>query len=549
MADFDSIVIGSGAGGLTAAVALARSGQRVCVLEQHYVPGGWCHSFTLEGFRFSPGVHYLGELHEGGMFRKIYEGLGVANDLHFLELNPDGFEHVRIGNERFDIPRGKAKFVERLCQRFPQEAKGICGYLDLIERISLELRRAMHMSTVADVVKLPFTIPTTIRHGLFPLEKTINRFITDPVLKAILTIQGGDYALPPSAVPTAMHAAVIGHYFEGGYYPKGGGFRLPRAFVRELKRNGGEIRLEAEVAEILVRDGKTHGVRLANGDEISADRVISNADPNITYGKLVAPEHLSGRLLRRLDRTRYSASALSLFLGVDYDARGAGLDSGNYWYSKTPCIEDAYQPSTSIDRLARGDVPSLFMTCTTLKDPLKRKDGLHTMEAFTFVPYGPFKQWANTEFGERPEDYERMKDAVMDRMLDSIEDLAPGLRESIVFKSLGTPVTNWHYVRATEGNLYGTEKTLSQIGPFGFQPKSPIKDLWLCGASTVAHGIMGATISGLVAASQILKTHPLALLTAEGQSLTVESAEDVVVPKRTATKPAPAVERVAAVNG
>ncbi len=59
-ADFDTVIIGSGAGGMTAALALAQAGQRVCVLEQHDVPGGWCHSFTLEGYRFSPGVHYLG---------------------------------------------------------------------------------------------------------------------------------------------------------------------------------------------------------------------------------------------------------------------------------------------------------------------------------------------------------------------------------------------------------------------------------------------------------------------------------------------------------
>ena len=78
MSDFDTIVIGSGAGGLTAALSLARVGQRVLVLEQHNLPGGWCHSFSLEGFLFSPGVHYIGQLHTRGRLRRIYEGLGVA---------------------------------------------------------------------------------------------------------------------------------------------------------------------------------------------------------------------------------------------------------------------------------------------------------------------------------------------------------------------------------------------------------------------------------------------------------------------------------------
>src|SRR5689334_24350360 len=99
---WDTIVIGSGSGGLTAAVALARAGQRVLVLEQHYLPGGWCHSFTLGGYRFSPGVHYLGQLQPGGQLRQIYEGLGIWPHLEFHELNPDGYDHMLVAGQRFD---------------------------------------------------------------------------------------------------------------------------------------------------------------------------------------------------------------------------------------------------------------------------------------------------------------------------------------------------------------------------------------------------------------------------------------------------------------
>lgn len=530
MTDYDAIVIGSGAGGMTAALALARAGERVLVLEQHYAPGGWCHSFTLNGHRFSPGVHYIGELQPGGMMRRIYEGLGVANDMTFLELNPDGFDHVRIGDDTFDIPKGKLQYIERLSSRFPSEADGIRGYLNLVEKISGELNSAMSLSTLGDMLKLPFKLPATLRYGFSSLSKVLDHFIDDPLLRAILTIQCGDHGLPPSKVPTAMHAAIAGHYFNGGYYPRGGAFTIPRAFLRGLKRAGGKLQLRAEVDRILIEgrgsDRRAIGVRLADGTEIRAKRVISNADPHVTFDRLVGAEHLSGRLRRRLRKTRYSISALSLFMAVDMDARGAGLDSGNYWYSKTPDIGAGYRVDDDIRRLQSDELHALFLTVTTLKDPSKRRDRLHTMEAFTFVGYDAFKAWATSRYGDRPDSYLKVKEDLTARMLHAAENILPGISDNIVSAELGTPLTNAHYCAATRGNLYGTEKSRWQIGPFAYQPRTGIRGLSMCGASTTGHGVAGATISGLVAVSQMLHVPIRELMNADGQALAIYPCDD-----------------------
>ncbi len=530
MSDFDAVIIGSGAGGMAAAVALARAGEKVLVLEQHDTPGGWCHSFTLEGHKFSPGVHYIGELQPGGRMRRIYEGLGVGGDLTFLELDPDGFDRIQIGDVRYDIPAGRERFAETLSAQFPHEREGIHAYLRACQGIADGLAAFDKVRGPKDVAALPFKAPDLVRYGFMRLDKMVGGFVKDPTVRAILTMQAGDHGMPPSRCRAMLHCSVQSHYFHGGWYPMGGGMAIPRAFLRALKRHGGELRLKTRVSRILVEGaGSTRravGVRLDDGTEIRAKRVISNADPGVTFGRLVDPEHQSWRLRRRLARTTYGISAVSLFMAVEMDARAAGLSSANLWYGATPDIDGIYQLGR--DRIRPGAVeryPGAFLTVTSLKDPSKAKGNLHTMESFALVEHDAFRQWADTRFGARPDGYQAFKDELTRAHLRTLEDVVPGITERVVFSDLGTPLTNVHYCEATGGSLYGTEKRLRQLGPFGYPIQTEIDGLLMCGASTIAHGVLGATLSGLFAAGAALKCHPYKLLDATGPALVTLPAD------------------------
>ena len=531
MHDFDTVIIGSGAGGLSAAICLARAGQKVAVIEQHYVPGGWCHSFYIDGHRFSPGVHYIGLMDDGQSTSDLYKGLGIANDLVFFRMNRNAYEHCWIGEERIDMPANVDRLYESLSERFPKEKKGLKKYLQLVKNVSREIQLIPKMKGFWDNVTIPYRTRHLGKYGLFSLKRVVGWFIKDPLLQKVITIQCGDHGLAPSKASFPFHCALMDHYLEGGFYPMGGGGAIVKAMTKQIKRFGGEVRTGEGVKRILLErsaDDKKFtavGVELDNGQKITAKNIISNTDPAATY-KMVGEENLSKKLKEKLIKTKYSVTSLMFFITVDMDLRKAGLDSGNIWMMPDRDMDDLHHDLKEVGLMEMDEFTGLFISCSSIKDPSSFNGKHHTLEIVTFIDYDTFKS-VTKEGGRNSEEYKKFKERISNKLLNSMEKVVPGIRENIVQLELGTPMTNEFYIKSTNGNVYGTEKGFFQTGPFSFAAKTEIDNLYMCGASIMSHGVAGSSYSGVKTAAIILKCREEDLLKKDiSQELRVYDAED-----------------------
>ena len=534
MQEFDTIIIGSGAGGLSAALCLARAGQKVAVIEQHYVPGGWCHSFYIDGYRYSPGVHYIGGMDKGESTCNLYEGLGIANELVFFRMNKNAYEHCWIGDERIDMPAGIDNLVHSLSEKFPKEKKGIKKYLKLVKTVSKELFLIPKMNGFWDNITIAYRTRHLGKYGLFRLKRVIGWHIKDPLLKSVLNIQCGDHGLPPSKASFPFHCALMDHYFNGGFYPMGGGAAIVKAMTNAIKRHGGEIKTGVAVKKILLQDAenqspatrrKAIGVELQNGEIIKAKRVISNADPAATY-KMVGHQNLSPKLLKKLEATRYSVTSLMFFISVDMDVREAGIDSGNIWFMPGEDMDAIYEGLTKVSILETDEFDSLFISCSSLKDPLSFNGRHHTLEVVTFIDYDAFKA-LYTNLDETHEQYLKIKERLSEKLMNTFKRILPAVHKNIIHLEVGTPITNEYYINTTKGNVYGTEKGFMQTGPFSYKAKTEIENLYMCGASIMSHGVAGASYSGVKTAAEILGCREEDLIQKdESQALHIYDAED-----------------------
>lgn len=499
---YDVIVIGSGIGGLVAALSCAQQERSVLVLEAGKQFGGYTNPFARKRFHFDPGIHYIGECQEGGSFRRLLDRLGLE-DVTFKPLDPDGFDHYVFPDYQVKNCVGLMRFRDRLAADFPAEREGLDRFFTLLRDADFSIKATRRMPGVRDLAQLFARAPNVLRWSRSSLAECLDQHFTDPRLKAALAGPVGDLGLPPSRLSALMHFGLLCHYAEGAFFPAGGSAGLRDAFVDSLKAHGAQLKRNQTVTRILHECGRVTGVQTADGQEYRAAQVISNAQATSTY-EMVGLEQVSQRLRKKLSQTELSYASIVIFMGVEGDLPTDHIGSTNIWNYASTDIDAMYGDGPMGDHRENG---SYFLTVPTQKDPAGQlaPEGKQTVEIVALCRHEPFKKWFADKTMKRGEEYQALKEEIADSFIARAEAHLPGLRESIVLKEVATPATNYSFTLSPDGNIYGPAHTVGQTMPFRFGTRTPIQGLYLCGSSVMSAGIVSCAASGRVAAKLALE--------------------------------------------
>lgn len=505
---YDTIVVGSGAGGLAAAVLLAKfGGQRVLVLERHYAAGGCTQTFRRPGFDWDVGVHYIGQMEDpNSPVRRLFDCL-TDGQLQWKAM-PEVYDRILIGERCYEFPAGEQHFRERLNGYFPEEAAAVDGYLQAVNECDAAMGRYFAerllpgwlAGIAGGFLRRPF-----LHYARLTTAEVIGKLTQNRELAGVLTAQWGTYALPPAQSSFAIHAVVARHYFDGGSYPRGGAGRIAAAMAPIIESHGGAVVLCAEVARILLdAENRAAGVRMADGREIRAANVISDAGVATTFGRLVPPEVPGvGALLHEIEGIPPSLAHVCLYVGLDGAAPELGLTGTNLHICPGP-DHDANLARFLAD--PEAPLPVVFIASASAKDPdfERRHPGHSTVEVVTGAPYEWFQRWENTRWRKRGPDYEAFKAQLTERLLAILYRYVPAARGRVLHAELSTPLSTRDCVNHPRGEMYGLAHTPRRFEVRCLGPRTPVPNLYLAGQDASMAGVMGAFVGGVLAASTVL---------------------------------------------
>ena len=522
MRNFNAIIIGAGHNGLVTAAYLARAGRKVLVVERRACVGGVVVTEEIfPGFKSSTAAHLAGQ----------FFGAIIAD----LELKRHGLEILPFPNLVFAphhggsllIPRNPANAAQSIARLSGADAakfNDFCGlfrklasFLATLYSLDMPERAGSEGAKPMDLLKIGWKFHRLGKKEMYEFLRILpmsvadllNEWFESELLKAALAGTGllGSFVGPRQQGTSYLFLHhLLGESngaFRTGGFVRGGAGNLTQSLARAAQQHGAEIRTGTEAAKIITRNGTATGVILQDGEEISADVVISNADVKRTFLKLLEPTYLDPVFLLQVKniRSRGTAAKVNFALdGLPKFACAAESLSGIIHIGPTLDYLEHAADDAKYGRFSKQ--PFLEIVIPSVTDSTVAPAGKHIMSVWAHAaPYHlAGANWAD------------QREALGDSVTATIENYAPGFKDLILHRQILTPLDLEQTFALTEGHIYHAELALDQI--FFMRPipgwaryRTPIENLYVCGSGTHPGGAITG-LPGYYAAKTILSAWP-----------------------------------------
>ena len=518
---YEAVVIGGGHNGLVNAAYLARGGKRVLVLEQRHLVGGATVTEEIyPGFNYSV-FSYVVSLLRPEVVRDLRlpeHGLVILPLESTLTPLPDGDYLYRDGDHH-RTRRAIARFSPRDADAYSDYGRTMYFMAKAVKEILGTVPpdpTSLWPGEMGDLTRLARHILGLGSEHAYTLAKMMTMSAADFVaqwfesepLRATLSASGiiGTFLGPrsPGSAYVLLHHYMgeIDGQFRAWGFAKGGTGGIAEAIASAARAFGAEIRTEAKVAEVIVKNGRARGVVLEDGEEIAAEVVVSSLDPTHTFLNLVEPAQLPVELVEAVQRFNIRGSSAKVNLSLDGVPELACLPGvGRHLAGAISISPDTDYLERAYDDAKYGDFsrrPYVDVVIPSMIDPDMAPPGKHVMSCF--VQYAPYEL--------RQGSWDEKRTALGDAVVDTLSEYFPNLRDLILHRQVMTPLDIERVTGLTQGNIFQGELSLSQL--FFLRPaagyaqfRTPIDGYWQCGSGThPGGGITGAP--GRLAALEIL---------------------------------------------
>lgn len=478
------IIIGSGLGGLSCGVILARNGYDVTVLEQGVQAGGCLQCFKRGGVKFETGMHFIGSAAPGQTLDKLMRYLKL-DDVSLSQLDTDAYDIVSLNNEKFRFANGRNAFIEQMGDYFPAEKDNIAAYYDIIEKISGA--SSLHSLRHAENDMAVNTYYQTVS-----INAVLDELFNDELLKNVLVGNLPLYAAEKDKTPFSQHAFIMDFYNQSAFRIVGGSDKISASLCSTIASYGGKVLTRHKVTKIICDDTHATGVEVNGEKFMPADFIIADIHParvmELLETKLIRPA-----FRKRISSLKNTAAGFSTYLKFK-PGRIPYLNSNFYSFtSDSPWNCENYNNES----WPKG---YLYMHMCHEENPKFASSGV----ILSYMNMEDVEQWIDTTIGKRGIDYEQFKQMKARKLISAVEKDFPGFTDSIESIYTASPLTYRDYTGTEGGSMYGVAKDITLGAACRVPHRTKVPNLLLTGQNINSHGMLGVLVGTIVTCSEFL---------------------------------------------